>query len=120
MDEFPVLFAAAAVAKGETIVTGAAELRVKESDRLAAMAEGLAAIGVNLDRLPDGLRVRGGEIGGGSVGSRGDHRVAMSFAVLGACAQSPIAIRDVQNVATSFPGFAETARSVGLDITEKK
>jgi len=118
MDELPALFAAAAVATGETVVTGAAELRVKESDRLAAMAEGLAAVGVATEQLSDGLRVRGGDVSGGSIDSRGDHRIAMAFAVLGARAQSPIAIRDVQNVATSFPGFAETARAAGLDITE--
>ena len=114
-----MLFAAAAVAKGETVVTGAAELRVKESDRLAAMAEGLAAVGVSTERLPDGLRVRGGAVEGGSVDSRGDHRVAMSFAVLGTRARSPIAIRGVQNVATSFPGFSESARAAGLAIAEK-
>ena len=119
MDELPVLFAAAAVAKGETVVTGAAELRVKESDRLAAMAEGLAAVGVSTERLPDGLLVRGGAVAGGSVDSRGDHRVAMSFAVLGSRARSPIAIRGVQNVATSFPGFSESARAAGLAIAEK-
>ncbi len=119
MDELPVLFAAAAVAKGETVVTGAAELRVKESDRLAAMAEGLAAVGVSTERLPDGLLVRGGAVAGGSVDSRGDHRVAMSFAVLGSRARSPIAIRGVQNVATSFPGFSESARAAGLTIAEK-
>ncbi len=120
MDELPVLFAAAAVAQGETVVTGAAELRVKESDRLAVMAEGLAAVGVTAVRLFDGLRVRGGSVSGGSVDCAGDHRVAMSFAVLGASARSPIVIHGVQNVATSFPGFAEAARSIGLDVTEKK
>lgn len=118
IDELPVLFAAAAVAEGETVVTGAGELRVKESDRLSAMSEGLRAIGVACEPLPDGLRICGGAIAGGTVDSRGDHRIAMAFAVLGARARSPIAIRDVQNVATSFPGFAATARSAGLDVTE--
>ena len=118
LDELPILFAAAAVAEGDTVVTGAAELRVKESDRLAAMADGLESIGVAVDRLPDGLLVHGGPVSGGVVASRGDHRVAMSFAVLGARARSPIAIRDVQNVATSFPGFAETARAAGLQLVE--
>lgn len=118
IDELPVLFAAAAVAEGETVVTGAGELRVKESDRLSAMAEGLGAVGAACEPLPDGLRIRGGAIAGGTVDSRGDHRIAMAFAVLGARARSPIAIRDVQNVATSFPGFAATARSAGLDVAE--
>ena len=118
LDELPILFAAAAVAEGETVVTGAAELRVKESDRLSAMADGLESVGVVLERLPDGLQVRGGPVSGGIVASRGDHRVAMSFAVLGARASSPIAIRDVQNVATSFPGFVATARAAGLRLEE--
>jgi 3-phosphoshikimate 1-carboxyvinyltransferase len=117
MDELPVLFAAAAVAEGDTIVSGAAELRVKESDRLAAMAAGLAALRVPVESRPDGLRIGGGAVHGGQVDCRGDHRVAMAFAVLGARAEGPIAIDDVQNVATSFPGFAATARSAGLRIS---
>jgi len=116
IDEFPVLFAAAAVAAGETLVTGAAELRVKESDRIAVMAEGLAALGIPVETLPDGVRIRGGPVRGGVVESRGDHRVAMSFAVLAARASTPVLIRNVQNVATSFPGFAATARAAGLDL----
>lgn len=119
IDEFPVLFAAAAVAEGETLVTGAAELRVKESDRIAVMAEGLAALGVASEALPDGIRIRGGPVQGGVVESRGDHRVAMSFAVLAARASAPVIIRDVQNVATSFPAFAATARAAGLDLAEE-
>jgi 3-phosphoshikimate 1-carboxyvinyltransferase len=119
MDELPALFAAAAVADGETIVTGAGELRVKESDRLSAMAEGLAALGVAVNRSTEGLRIRGGPVHGGIVDSRGDHRIAMAFAVLGARAQGPVTIRDVQNVATSFPGFAETARAAGLELAEE-
>lgn len=118
IDELPVLFAAAAVADGETVVTGAAELRVKESDRLAAMADGLVAVGAACEPLPDGLRIRGGAVAGGTVDSRGDHRIAMAFAVLGARARSPITILDVQNVATSFPGFATTAQAAGLELTE--
>jgi 3-phosphoshikimate 1-carboxyvinyltransferase len=119
MDELPVLFAAAAVAEGDTLVSGAAELRVKESDRLAAMAEGLKALGVHVESRPDGLRIRGGTVLGGQVESRRDHRVAMAFAVLGARAQGPVAIHDVGNVATSFPGFGRLARSVGLQIAEE-
>ncbi len=118
MDEFPCLFAAAAVAEGETVVTGAGELRVKETDRLSAMSDGLVALGVDVEPLPDGLRVRGGTVAGGIVDSRGDHRVAMSFAVLAARAQSPVTIRDVQNVGTSFPGFATAARTAGLQLEE--
>ena len=118
LDELPILFAAAAVAEGDTVVTGAAELRVKESDRLSAMADGLESVGVALERMPDGLLIHGGPVSGGVVASRGDHRVAMSFAVLGARARSPIAIRDVQNVATSFPGFVATAREAGLRLEE--
>lgn len=120
MDELPVLFAAAAVADGETTVTGAAELRVKESDRIAAMADGLAKLGVDAEPLPDGLRIRGGEVAGGTVDSRGDHRIAMAFAVLGARAHAPIAIGDVQNVATSFPDFVATARTAGLSVVEER
>jgi 3-phosphoshikimate 1-carboxyvinyltransferase len=119
LDELPVLFAAAAVAAGETVVTGAAELRVKESDRLAAMADGLAALGVAVERLPDGLRIRGGKVPGGAADSCGDHRIAMALAVLGARAEAPVAIRDVQNVATSFPDFAQAARACGLKLEEK-
>lgn len=118
MDELPVLFAAAAVAEGETVVTGAGELRVKESDRLAAMAQGLATLGIRVENRPDGLRIHGGAVGGGEVDCRGDHRVAMSFAVLGARARAPVVIDDVQNVATSFPGFATLARSAGLRFGE--
>jgi 3-phosphoshikimate 1-carboxyvinyltransferase len=119
MDELPCLFAAAAVAEGETIVTGAGELRVKESDRLATMSRGLAALGVETEPLPDGLRVHGGAVAGGTVDAHGDHRVAMSFAVLGARAQSPVRIRDVQNVATSFPGFVALAQAAGLQLGEE-
>ncbi len=118
MDELPVLFAAAAVAEGETVVTGAGELRVKESDRLTAMAQGLTALGVGVENRPDGLRICGGAVGGGEVDCRGDHRIAMSFAVLGARARAPVVIDDVQNVATSFPGFAALARSAGLRFEE--
>ncbi len=119
MDELPVLFAAAAVADGETVVSGAGELRVKESDRLEGMEEGLSALGITAELLPDGLRVRGGPVDGGIVDCRGDHRVAMSFAVLGARAKAPVVIRDVRNVATSFPGFADALRAAGLELTEE-
>ena len=117
IDEFPVFFIAAACAEGETVVRGAAELRVKESDRLAVMAEGLKTLGVAHTLLPDGIRIRGGQgFGGGTVASHGDHRIAMSFAVASLRARDPIRILDVANVATSFPGFVELAQSVGLRI----
>lgn len=123
IDEFPVLFIAAACAAGETLVTGAEELRVKESDRIAAMAAGLQALGVDLEVLPDGMRIRGRDgavFGGGEIDSHGDHRVAMSFGIASLRASAPITIRDVANVATSFPGFVDLARSVGLDIVERE
>jgi 3-phosphoshikimate 1-carboxyvinyltransferase len=119
IDEFPALFIAAACAEGETLVTGAEELRVKESDRIAVMARGLDAVGVRNEVLPDGLRIMGGPIHGGVVDSHGDHRVAMSFAVASLRAAAAIEIRDVANVATSFPGFADLARSVGLRLHER-
>jgi 3-phosphoshikimate 1-carboxyvinyltransferase len=118
IDEFPAFFVAAACAEGETVVTGAEELRVKESDRIASMARGLAALGVRHEVLPDGMRIEGGPLGGGVVDSLGDHRVAMSFAVASLRASAPIEILDVANVATSFPGFAPLARSVGLALGE--
>jgi len=116
IDELPVLFVAAALADGETLVTGAAELRVKESDRIGAMAEGLEALGADIEVLPDGMRLRGGRLAGGTVDSHGDHRVAMSFAVAAARADSAVTVRDTANVATSFPGFESTARSAGLVV----
>jgi 3-phosphoshikimate 1-carboxyvinyltransferase len=122
IDELPVLFVAAACASGETVVTGAEELRVKESDRIAAMSAGLNSLGVTHSVLPDGMRIEGrGEgpaFSGGEVDSFGDHRIAMSFAVASLRAAKSISIRDVANVATSFPGFVGLARSVGLDIRE--
>ncbi len=119
IDEFPAFFIAAACAAGETTVRGALELRVKESDRLAAMAEGLGALGVEHQLLPDGLWIRGaGSLGGGTVDSRGDHRIAMAFAIAALRARAPLEILDVANVATSFPGFVTTARAAGLGITQ--
>jgi 3-phosphoshikimate 1-carboxyvinyltransferase len=119
IDEFPAFFIAAACADGETLVTGAEELRVKESDRIAVMARGLDALGVPNEVLADGLRIEGGPFGGGVVESHGDHRVAMSFAVASLRASAPIEIRDVANVGTSFPGFAAAAQSVGLRLAER-
>ena len=118
IDEFPVFFVAAACAEGETLVRGALELRVKESDRLAAMAQGLTALGVENQLLADGLWIRGTDrFGGGTIDSHGDHRIAMSFTVASLKARAPIEILDVANVATSFPGFVTLARKAGLQIT---
>lgn len=119
IDEFPVFFIAAACAEGETLVRGAHELRVKESDRLATMAEGLARLGVEHELLPDGIWIRGGSgFSGGTIDSHGDHRIAMAFAMASVRASGPLEIRDVSNVATSFPGFVQIARSAGLQIDE--
>jgi len=132
IDEFPALFIAAACAEGETRVTGAEELRVKESDRIAVMAEGLTRLGVSCEVLPDGIVIHGrgvsrpatpGEaarddtiFSGGTIDSHGDHRIAMSFAVASLRARGTIRIDDVANVATSFPGFPATAAAVGLSL----
>lgn len=117
IDEFPALFIAAAVAEGRTIVRGAAELRVKESDRIATMAAGMRALGVSIEETPDGAIIDGGAIGGGTVDSHGDHRIAMSFAAAGLAAQGAITIRDCANVATSFPGFVELANGCGFALS---
>jgi 3-phosphoshikimate 1-carboxyvinyltransferase len=122
IDELPVLFVAAACASGETVVTGAEELRVKESDRIAAMSAGLKSLGVVHRVLPDGMRIEGrGEgpaFSGGQIDSFGDHRIAMSFAVASLRAAASIEILNVANVATSFPGFVGLSRSAGLDVRE--
>ncbi len=116
IDEFPVLFVAAACAKGETILHGAEELRVKESDRIDAMARGLTQLGIDVEAFEDGIKITGGKIGGGAVDSFGDHRIAMAFAVAGLRAESSIEISNCANVATSFPNFVELATSVGMRI----
>ena len=116
IDEFPILFIAAAAAKGETIVSGADELRKKETDRIAVMARALEAVGVEVEERPDGARIVGGRIGGGTIDSRGDHRIAMSFAVASVCAGSGIEILNTAEVATSFPNFLEVAAAAGLDV----
>ena len=116
IDEFPVLFVAAACAEGETIVTGAEELRVKESDRIQVMADGLQALGVNAQATADGMIIHGGEIASGTVHSHDDHRIAMAFAMAGLRANGEVHIEDCDNVNTSFPGFAELAAGCGLSI----
>ncbi len=116
IDEFPILFVAAAVASGTTRISGAAELRVKESDRIAVMATGLRALGVRVEETADGAIIQGGSLVGAEVDSAGDHRCAMSFAVAGLRARGPVRIGDCANVATSFPGFFELANSCGFAL----
>jgi 3-phosphoshikimate 1-carboxyvinyltransferase len=116
IDEFPVIFVAAACAEGQTIVTGAEELRVKESDRIQVMADGLIALGVDARATDDGMIIQGGGIGSGTVHSHDDHRIAMAFAMAGLRASGDIHIEDCDNVNASFPGFAELAASCGLSI----
>ena len=116
IDEFPAIFVAAACASGETRLRGAEELRVKESDRIQVMADGLAELGVELETFADGIRIKGGSLKGGEVVSHGDHRIAMSFAMAALRADGPIHIRDCANVATSFPDFADLAVTAGLSL----
>ena len=116
IDEFPILFIAAAGATGTTSVRGAEELRKKESDRLAVMASGLTALGARVQEEPGGLAVEGGGLHGGQVDSRGDHRIAMAFAVASLIADGPIEILNTAEVATSFPSFVEVATAAGLQI----
>jgi len=116
IDEFPALFVAAACASGTTTVQGAAELRVKESDRIDAMARGLRALGITVEEAPDGARIHGSQLRGGTIDSRGDHRIAMAFAVAAQCAAGEVRIDDVANVATSFPGFETLAREAGFGL----
>ncbi|MCX4194088.1 3-phosphoshikimate 1-carboxyvinyltransferase [Methylophaga sp. OBS1] len=118
IDEFPALFIAAACAEGETVLTGAEELRVKESDRIQVMADGLTTLGIDARPTEDGIVIHGGVIGSGEVDSHGDHRIAMSFAVAALQAGGSIQINDCANVATSFPGFVELASQAGLNIEE--
>ena len=129
IDEFPVLFVAAACANGRTVVTGAEELRVKESDRIATMADGFARLGVQVTPTPDGMIIdglgpagrdgRGTVFEPGRVHAHGDHRIAMAFAVAALRAGGPVEIEDTANVATSFPGFTRLAGSAGLMVEER-
>ncbi len=116
IDEFPVIMVAASCAKGETRLSGAAELRVKESDRIQSMLDGFIATGLQAEDTEDGMIIQGGEFHGGVVNSHGDHRIAMAFAVAGLVSKEPIVVNDCENVATSFPGFVELAQKAGMDI----
>jgi 3-phosphoshikimate 1-carboxyvinyltransferase len=118
IDEFPVLFIAAACASGKTTLSGAEELRVKESDRIASMAEGLTSLGIENEVTPDGIVISGGVMSGGEVNTFHDHRIAMSFSVAALRATGAIQVNDCDHVATSFPGFAALAAVTGLRISE--
>ena len=120
IDEFPAIFIAAACAEGTTVLTGAEELRVKESDRIQVMVDGLRQLGVRADAKPDGVEIQGGAMGGGTVESHGDHRIAMAFAIAALRARQTIRINDCANVNTSFPGFVRLARVAGLAIGETR
>jgi len=116
IDEFPAIFVAAACADGETHLTGAAELRVKESDRLQVMAEGLTSLGIETQLQHDGISIQGGTLQGGEVDSHGDHRIAMAMAMAGLVAAGPVTVTQCTNVSTSFPDFISLARTAGLGI----
>lgn len=120
IDEFPALFIAAACAQGATILTGAEELRFKESDRIQVMADGLQALGISAEPRPDGIVIEGGQLRGGQVNSDGDHRVAMAFVIAGVRATGRVIIQDCANVSTSFPGFIQLAKQSGIRIDEQQ
>lgn len=124
IDEFPSLFIAAACAEGTTILSGAEELRVKESDRIQTMADGLAALGVVHEVKPDGIVIQGQGsstvLGSGTIHSHGDHRIAMSFTIAALRASGPIRILDCNNVATSFPGFADLVQYCGMQLIQRQ
>ena len=117
IDEFPLLFAAAALSEGEFLLEGAEELRVKESDRIAVMAAALGAAGARVEELPDGVRITGGSLAGGcSVDACGDHRIAMAMAVAAQRAKAPIAIHNAGAIATSFPSFVSLGQQLGMSL----
>jgi 3-phosphoshikimate 1-carboxyvinyltransferase len=119
IDEFPVLFIAAAYAEGRTVLRGAEELRVKESDRIQVMADGLQALGAQVQPTPDGIIIEGGRLAGGEVWAHGDHRIAMSFSVAALRADGVIRIHDCANVATSFPNFLTLCQQVGMRVAQE-
>lgn len=120
IDEFPIVFIAAACAKGVTTLRGARELRLKESDRIGAMVDGLNQLGVDAKGFEDGVDIQGGTISGGVVDSRGDHRIAMSFAIAGGMAKGPVTIKNCAPVATSFPSFVKTSNTIKFNMEEVK
>ena len=119
IDEFPALFIAAACATGTTTLTGARELRVKESDRIQVMADGLGIMGITHQVTDDGIIIQGGQLQGGEVESHGDHRIAMSFAIAALRCQRPVIINDCANVNTSFPDFVNLSQQLGLQISSQ-
>ncbi|MGH1486440.1 MAG: 3-phosphoshikimate 1-carboxyvinyltransferase [Cellvibrionaceae bacterium] len=119
IDEFPVLFVAAACAEGRTVLTGAEELRVKESDRIQVMADGLQSLGINAEPTADGMIVEGGQLTGGEVETHDDHRIAMSFTMAALRASGPVIINNCAHVATSFPNFVGLAQKSGISIEEQ-
>ncbi|HKL53396.1 MAG TPA: 3-phosphoshikimate 1-carboxyvinyltransferase, partial [Wenzhouxiangellaceae bacterium] len=116
IDEFPLVMAMAAAAQGETVISGAGELRVKESDRLAVMSRQLRRLGVDVEERPDGAVVRGGRVRGGRVESEGDHRIAMSLAILALVADGPVEIDGAEWIRTSYPDFARHLESLGAQL----
>lgn len=120
IDEFPAIFVAAACAEGQTVVTGAEELRVKESDRIQVMVDGLKALGADIEGTSDGAVINGGQLQGGEVESHGDHRIAMAFCVAALRSNGEIKINDCANVSTSFPGFVELAQSAGMKVSREE
>ena len=118
IDEFPILFVAAACAKGVTTLRGAKELRLKESDRIGSMAKGLEQLGIEALVFDDGIQIKGGIVQGGTVDSFGDHRIAMSFAIAGAVARQSVTVLNCANVATSFPDFVTTANTLDFRIED--
>ena len=118
IDEFPIIFVAAAVARGTTTIKGIRELRFKETDRITTMANALKILGIQLQTWEDGILIEGGVLSGGQVDAKGDHRIAMALAMAGMKAKERIKIDDVENVSTSFPGFIELAKKSGLTIVK--
>jgi len=117
IDEVPILSVLGALASGETVIRGAEELRVKESDRIAQMAQGLRAMGADVDELPDGLRIRGGrKLHGAEIDSAHDHRIALAFSVAGLAADSPTTISGAEWADVSFPGFYDLLRKLGAEV----
>lgn len=120
VDEFPVLFIAAACARGRTVLRGAQELRARDSDRIQIMADGLQMLGIKVEPTADGIIIDGGTFTGGELDTRGDHRVAMAFSVAALRASAPIRIRDCANVVTSFPNFLALCAQVGMSVAQEE
>ena len=116
IDELPIILVAAASAKGKTRLTGAAELRVKESDRIQSMLDGFTILGIKSEALDDGMIIEGSQFNGGTINSYNDHRIAMAFSIAGVIAKDSITINNCKNVATSFPEFVNTGKKLGMQI----